>query len=83
MICRVSKVTDLSQWLQTLGSSRLREEVMQGRKQKATTHKTVLWHCSDTAISVRAAPSDTAGGEEDQFNLPHLTSSVSHKDTFV
>ncbi|TNN42737.1 hypothetical protein EYF80_047063 [Liparis tanakae] len=29
--------------LLTLGSSRLREEVMQGRKQKATAKMTVLW----------------------------------------
>lgn len=38
----VTDLTDLSQWLQTLGSSRLSEEVIQGRKQKATVNKTVL-----------------------------------------
>ncbi|KAF3848713.1 hypothetical protein F7725_015210 [Dissostichus mawsoni] len=46
-----------SQWLQTLGSSRLREEVMHGRKQRARARVRVLWQSDDMAISRRAAPS--------------------------
>lgn len=57
-------LTDLSQWLQTLGSSRLREEAMKGRKQKAMTRRRVLWLCSNRAISVRAAPSGWEGWGE-------------------
>lgn len=42
--------TDLSQWLHTLGSSRSRDEVMQGKKQKATANRIVLLHRRDAAI---------------------------------
>lgn len=56
-------MTDLSQWLQTLGSSKLRENVMQGRKKNATANRIVLWPRTAMVISVRAAPSDKAGGD--------------------
>lgn len=45
-------VTDLSQWLQTLGSSRLRQEVRWGSKQKATANRSALSQCGETAMSI-------------------------------
>lgn len=49
-------LTHLSQWLHALGSSRWRDEVMNGRKQKATVSSATLWQRRNTAMLVGAAP---------------------------
>ena len=49
-------VAHLSQWLQTLGSSRLREEVDLGRKQQVTASRMFKECHRKRAILVKATP---------------------------